>query len=126
MSDVKVKWHPNLVLIDHQTLAASDDVDEDFDFWGKGYNAVVAQLKVLFAAGATGAVTLNVYASCDEGVTFDKTAKFTKTVACAAGTEKAESVEVSGIPYAKFEVVNADAGKAADIKLTLAGRFWGG
>jgi len=126
MSDVKVKWHPNIVLIEHQSLVASGSKSQEFDFWGKGYNAVVAQLKVLFAAGATGAVTLNVYASCDGGVTFDKTAKFTKTVACSAGTEKAESVEVSGIPYGKFEVVNADGANAADIKLTLAGRFWGG
>ena len=126
MSNVMVKWHPNIVLIAHQSLAASDSVDEDLDFWGKGYNAVVAQLKVLFNGGATGDVTLNVYASCDEGVTFDKTAKFTKTVSCTAGTEKAESVEVSGIPYGKFEIVNADGAKACDIKLTLAGRFWGG
>ena len=124
MSRAKVVWESDQTLVAAQSLGASGTKQSLFDFFGKGYASVRMQLKVIFGVAAAGNVTLNVYPSCDAGVSFDHTAAFSKTVTGASGATRSESIDLTGIPYARIDVVNADAANAHNVQVKYAGRTW--
>lgn len=89
-----------------------------------GYDRIFMQTKLVFPAGASDYVDINIYGSSDGGTTLDSIVLYNRRVDAVASSTVIVGQIVDGIPYAYIEVENQSNVEITTLAVTYQGRTW--